>query len=84
MPWDEGWHCYVDGQPVEGEKVMDLFLSFPVPAGTHTYELRFYPAWLNYGLCLCAAALLLLAVLLVLHALRRRKRPEPVPQPEEV
>ncbi len=84
VPWDEGWHCYVDGQPVEGEKVMDLFLSFPVPAGTHTYELRFYPAWLNYGLCLCAAALLLLAVLLVLQALRRRKRPEPVPQPEEV
>lgn len=83
VPWDEGWRCFVDGKPVEAEKVCDLFLSFPVPAGAHDYELRFFPAWLDYGLYLCAAAVLLLAVLLVLQARSRKKKAPAAPEAEQ-
>jgi uncharacterized membrane protein YfhO len=83
IPWDEGWSCLVDGRPVPLEKTWDLFLSFQAPAGTHSYELRFVPAWLNWGLYLCAAAVLILAVLLILHAVHRKRETAPVSPPAE-
>lgn len=66
LPWDEGWTCTVDGKAVPIEKTWDLFMSVSVPAGSHTWEMHFVPAWLNYGLILCAAAAAgLVAVLIV-------------------
>ena len=66
IPWDEGWTCRIDGEIVPIEKTWDLFMSVSVPEGAHELELRFFPAWLNYGLYLCAAAVLLTVLLLVL------------------
>ena len=56
IPWDEGWTCYIDGQKADIEKTLDLFMSVNAPEGSHTYELRFFPAWLDYGLCLFGIA----------------------------
>ena len=72
LPWDEGWRCYIDGRPAAIDKTWDLFMSVEAPEGTHTYEMRFVPAWLNAGLILCAAALLgLLAILFAWRAQRK-------------
>lgn len=65
IPWDEGWSCYIDGQKVPINKTWDLFMSIDVPKGQHVYEMKFVPAWLNYGLLLCAIAIILLAILMV-------------------
>lgn len=58
IPWDEGWTCTVDGQPVELEKVLGVFMAADVPEGTHHYEMRYVPAGLRIGLVISAAALL--------------------------
>lgn len=66
LPRDEGWTCYIDGQMVPIDKTWDLFMSVEVPEGTHTYEMRFFPAWMNYGFILSGIALAGLVVLLLM------------------
>ncbi len=73
LPWDEGWTCTIDGQKVPIDKTWDLFMSVEAPEGNHIYEMRFTPAWLNYGLYLSAAALVGLVALMIAHLRGRRK-----------
>ncbi len=79
MPWDEGWTCYIDGQKVPVDKTWDLFMSVEVPVGKHTYEMKFFPAWMNYGLVLCTAALIGLVAFMLLRK-RCRVASKPVPE----
>ena len=73
LPWDEGWTCCIDGEQVPIDKTWDLFMSVEVPAGSHTYEMKFFPAWMDYGLILCGAALAGLAALLILQRKEKTK-----------
>ncbi|MBQ4382602.1 MAG: YfhO family protein [Oscillospiraceae bacterium] len=73
LTWDEGWTCYIDGQPTPIDKTWDLFMSVSVPAGQHTYEMRFVPAWLNYGLYICAAAAAGLVVFMIVWSANKKK-----------
>ena len=73
IPWDEGWTCFVDGKKVPIDKTWDLFMSVSVPEGQHTYEMKFFPAWMNYGLCLSHAALLGTVLLTVSWHVQKRK-----------
>ena len=66
IPWDEGWSCTVDGAPVEMREVLDVFMAFDVPAGSHSFELRYTPPGLRIGLLISAAALLLTLVYLII------------------
>ena len=83
IPWDEGWTCYIDGQKVPIDKTWDLFMSVEVPAGHHTYEMKFFPAWMNYGLILCSAALLGLAIIMLVWKKRKSADEIIVQVPEE-
>jgi len=83
IPWDEGWTCYIDGQPVPIDKTWDLFMSVDAPEGKHTYEMIFFPAWLNYGLYIGVAALLALFVFMVVWHIRRKKTAVIPPQSQE-
>ena len=65
IPWDEGWICYVDGERISVDKTWDLFMSIEAPEGKHTYQLKFIPAWMNYGLYLCGAALIGLMIFII-------------------
>ena len=80
IPWDEGWTCTIDGEKVSIDKTWDLFMSVEAPAGSHTYEMKFFPAWMNYGLILSGAALAGLAALLMV--LRRKEDPKPAAEDE--
>ncbi len=82
IPWDEGWTCRIDGEIVPIDKTWDLFMSVSVPEGTHDLELRFFPAWMNYGLLLCALAFLALVLMLLLHG-RNQKKPSAEPVSEQ-
>lgn len=71
IPWDEGWTCYIDGQKVNIEKIWDLFMSVDVPEGQHTYEMKFFPAWMTFGILLSAVAILALIIFIVI--LKKKK-----------
>ncbi len=58
IPWDEGWALTVDGQRTELRKVFGLFMAAEVPAGEHSYELKFTPAGLKTGLLISLVTLL--------------------------
>ena len=73
IPWDEGWTCYIDGEPTPIDKTWDLFMSVEVPAGQHTYEMKFFPAWMNYGIYLSSAALVGTIVLILVWIAHRKK-----------
>ncbi len=75
IPWDEGWTCFIDGKPVPIDKTWDLFMSVDVPEGSHSYEMRFFPAWMNYGLILGGAALLGLVGYMAVWTARKKKTP---------
>lgn len=48
-------------------------MSVSVPEGEHIYEMKFFPAWMNYGLYIAAAsfiALLLFMIIWKKHNLR--------------
>ena len=79
IPWDEGWTCYIDGQKVPIDKTWDLFMSVEAPAGSHEYEMKFFPAWMDYGLILGATAFLGLIVCMILWR-KRRNASEPLPE----
>lgn len=64
LPWDEGWTLYMDGVEVPLDKTWDLFMSVEVPTGKHTYEMRFFPAWMNIGIGLSIGAAVSLLLLL--------------------
>ena len=42
IPYDEGWTITIDGQPAEGKKILEAFLSVPVEAGTHEISLNLH------------------------------------------
>lgn len=76
IPWDEGWACYIDGQKAAVHKTWDLFMSVDVPEGQHTYEMRFFPAWVNYGLMISGAAFAGLIVFTIVWRQSGRRKEE--------
>ena len=75
IPYDEGWTCRIDGEEAEIKQVLGVFMAIDAPAGSHSYEMRFFPTGMKTGIGLSAAALLAtLAFALVDHRRRRRVR----------
>ena len=72
VPWDEGWTCYIDGNAVPIDKTWDLFMSVDAPEGQHTWEMKFYPAWMNYGIYIGCTALAGLILYMLIWRLREK------------
>ena len=51
----------VDGKPVELLRANYTFRAVPIPAGTHSVELRYEPESLRYGLLISIATAILMA-----------------------
>ena len=49
-------------------------MSVAVPAGQHSYEMKFFPAWMNYGIILSATALVGTAALMLIWNAQRKKK----------
>lgn len=77
IPWDEGWKCYIDGELVPIAKTWDLFMSVEAPEGHHTWEMQFFPAWMDYGLYLCGVGLAGLLAFMFYWNKRGKGKPAP-------
>ena len=70
IPYDEGWHLYVDGSKVKLSKTLDLFMSAEVPSGDHDYRLVYWPSGLTIGIVISILSL----VISTLFALSEQKK----------
>lgn len=73
IPYDKGWTILVDGSPVTGRKVLDAFLGFDVPEGSHSITLTYFPPGLKAGLLLSGASILCIGAAFGLSCHRRRR-----------
>lgn len=56
IPYNKGWHAYVDGKRVPVHKALGTFVALKVTPGTHYVELSFWPPMLNLGLLISLLA----------------------------
>ena len=69
-----GWRATIDGRPLALKQFAGIMLQAELPAGTHTVELRYWPATFSDGLFLASGATVGLLVALVAPGIRRRSR----------
>ena len=75
IPYDEGWHVYVDGKEAEIFKAVDALVAFDVAsAGEHTLKLVYSPKIVNVGAIISLVSLIVFIALIVTeHLLKKRK-----------
>ncbi len=73
IPYDEGWHIYVDGEQVELQMTADALISFYVEdAGEHEIELRYMSKALSMGLSITIVSVLIFIIILILYPFAKR------------
>ena len=80
VPYDEGWTFYLDGSPAALDQTAGLFMSVKLPAGQHTFEMRFWPEGLTKGIIISLAALLALIAIMIVHLSKRTKKAGTLPE----
>lgn len=73
IPYDEGWALTVDGTETPLESDAGFFMSAPIAAGAHNYELKFFPCGMKTGIAVSCVGLMLTAVFAIVD-MRWRKR----------
>lgn len=72
--WYPGWTATVDGAAAPISQAVGALRAVPVPAGSSTVELRFWPATWSWGLILAAAGAVLALLALFWPERRSRRR----------
>ena len=76
IPYDEGWHVYIDGKMVKTEALWGLYTKFDIPAGDHTIKLVYYPPGFIPGLVICGICFVLFIIIWVKEEKTVRKEEE--------
>ena len=63
IAWEPGWTVYVDGEKVEPVKLVDALIGVPLTAGTHTIEMKFFPAGMKLGIIVSLVGLITVIVI---------------------
>ncbi len=80
IPYDTGWHVYVDGKEVKTEKLGDALLTFPCEKGTHKITLKYKTPYAGVGLIISGTTLILIFTLpkygnkLKIHRKEKKKK----------
>lgn len=82
IPYDEGWTAYINGSPVEIEKVNVGFMAVLAKAGTNTIEFKYETPGLKYGIIISLASLLIFAVYMLVSYIYIKKKQPVVAYPE--
>ena len=73
IPYDGGWHAYVDGQEADITLVGDVMVAVPLTAGRHTVEYVYCNNAFSLGWKISAICLLLFGITFPLYYRRRKK-----------
>lgn len=73
IPYDEGWHIYVDGVEAELCRTSDALLAVRITSGTHTVRMHYMPTCFVVGCTVSVCSLVVFAGAIVLHVLLRRR-----------
>ncbi len=65
IPYDKGWHVFVDGEEIETFEVLEAVIGFDVPDGEHTLEMRYYSDAMVNGTIITAIGLSVFLLILI-------------------
>ncbi len=63
IAWEPGWTVYVDGEKVEPVKLVDALIGVPLMEGTHTIEMKFFPAGMKLGIIVSLVGIITVIVI---------------------
>lgn len=75
IPYDEGWHIYVDGEEVEAFKVLGSLTAIELTPGEHSIEMNYFPWAVKYGLIISISSLCLFILVAAVEFILERRRP---------
>ena len=73
MPYDEGWHVYVDGEETQTEPVMNVLMSLKTTPGKHIIEMKYIPKGFVEGAIISIVGLLILTYIYIIERKRIKK-----------
>ncbi|MCQ2456360.1 MAG: YfhO family protein [Clostridia bacterium] len=74
IPYDEGWHVYSDGKPVEYTEALGALIAFRLDGGTHEITMRYMPRCFVYGLAISLSGIAAFVLVCIADALIKRIR----------
>lgn len=72
IPYDEGWHVYVNDKEVSTFKIGNALLGFDIDAGDHEIVLKYKIPYFNLGMFISFSCLVMLS--LEIYLLKRKPR----------
>jgi len=73
IPFDKGWHVYLDGEELPTYKVLNALIAFDIEGeGEHTLELKYRPAIYTVGFALSVIGTLAFLTMCVLEWIGRK------------
>lgn len=77
VAWDAGWSATLNGRPTELQRANGPFITIPIPAGSHTLEMKYTPVnfWLGTAISLLTLLAMALTPWYIPHVLQRFQRP---------
>ncbi len=74
IPYDDGWHAYVDNTPVEKIKLSSGMTGLAIKAGKHRIELKYELRYWSKGMMMSGIGILLLVGLTIINPRVNKKR----------
>ncbi len=82
VPYDDGWTAYVNGSPVQIERVNVGFMAVKVEAGTSTIRFDYQAPGLVTGLTVTGSACVVMLLYLLTWGVFKKQRPDDTHYPE--
>lgn len=73
VPYDKGWHVYVDGKETETEPTLDILLSFDIKEGKHQISLRYIPRGFILGSLFTIIGIIILITVFIIERIRIKR-----------
>lgn len=74
IPYDEGWHFYIDGNEVETFIVGNSMVAVPIKHGSHNVRIKYTPKGLVLGMAISASTLIALLGYSIISKMLKKKQ----------
>ncbi|MBO4904844.1 MAG: YfhO family protein, partial [Lachnospiraceae bacterium] len=73
IPYEEAWNITCDGERITSSPAIEQLMSFEVPAGSHTIEMRYTPEGTKVGIAVSTAGIILFILSLFWYTHKEEK-----------